>query len=79
MAVPVYPRRSTYRLNQRKPLLTNPSAHDHTHGSRATSAAAGRQKMFAIAKAQATRLSQYKSRDCLKLRKFSWEEDDQWA
>ena len=77
MAVPVYPRSSTYRLNQRKPLLTNPSAHDHTHGSRATSSGDPRQQMFAIAKAQATSLSKYKSRDCLKPRKFSWEEDDQ--
>ena len=77
MAVPVHPKRSTYPLNQRKRLLTNPSAHDHTHGSRATSSGDPQQQMFAIAKAQAARLSQYKSRDCLKLRKFSWEEDDQ--
>jgi hypothetical protein len=77
MAVPVHPKRSTYPLNQRKRLTVNPSAHDHTHGCRAVFSSDPQQQMFAIAKAQATRLSQYKSRDCLKLRKFSWEEDDQ--
>jgi hypothetical protein len=77
MAVPVYPRSSTYRLNQRKRLTVNPSAHDHTHGSRAVFSSDPQQQMFAMAKASAARLSQYKSRDRLKLRKFSWEEDDQ--
>ena len=76
MAVPVYPRSSTYRLNQRKRLLTKPSRHDHTHGSRAIPSSDPQRQMFAMAKATATSLSKYKSRDCLKPRKFSWEEDD---
>jgi hypothetical protein len=75
MAVPVYPRSSTYRLNQRKRLTVNPSAHDHTHGSRVISSGDPQQQMFALAKALATRLSQCKSREGLKLRKFSWEDD----
>jgi len=77
MSLPVRPKRSTYRLNQRKPLLTTPSAHDHTHGCRTIFSSDPRKRMFFIAKAAATSLSKYKSRDCLKPRKFSWEEDDQ--
>ena len=72
---PVYPRRSTYRLNQRKALTRAPSSLDHTSSSIFFPGDPQKQ-IFAVANAHATKMSKYKSRDCLKPRRFSWQTEE---
>jgi hypothetical protein len=73
MSVPVYPKRSTYRLNQRKALTGSPSVHDHT-SNRVWFGGDDQRKVFTAAKGNAANLSKKKSRDNIKPRKFSWED-----
>lgn len=72
MPKPVFPRRSTYRLNQRKAVIGPGSVMDTTTGPAGPNA--GEVNVFARARGQATALSRHPSRAGLKLRKFSWED-----